>query len=110
MTSTWPAKNAFHNGLNASSERGCATSMPRAARPNPSPSFLNSMHVEKLLHAPAGERRIGKQARGVREAEELGQVQDRARALLAADHDEVVLVPVQPGHEDDACLVEARRG
>ena len=33
----------------------------------------------------------------------------RARALLAADHDEVVLVAVEPGQEDDAGLVEARR-
>jgi ABC-type thiamine transport system ATPase subunit len=33
----------------------------------------------------------------------------RARALLAADHREMVLVAVEPGHEHDAGLVEARR-
>jgi hypothetical protein len=36
-------------------------------------------------------------------------VAERARALLAADHREVRLVAVQPGEEDDAGLVEARR-
>ena len=34
---------------------------------------------------------------------------DAACALLSADHREVRLVPVQPGEEDDAGLVEARR-
>ena len=45
----------------------------------------------------------------VGEAEDLGEVAERARALLAADHREVRLVAVQPGEEDDAGLVEACR-
>ena len=43
------------------------------------------------------------------EPEQLGEVAERARALLAADHREVRLVAVEPGEEDDAGLVEARR-
>ena len=31
-----------------------------------------------------------------------------ARGLLTADHHEMVLQPVEPGHEDQACFVEAR--
>ena len=53
--------------------------------------------------------RLLEQAGRVGQAEQLGQVRQRARALLAADHREVVLVAVEPGHEDDAGLVEARR-
>ena len=56
-----------------------------------------------------GELRVLQEARGVGQAEQLGEMQHAARALLAADHDEVVLVAVQPGHEDHARLVEARR-
>ena len=53
--------------------------------------------------------RLGEQARGIGEAEQLGQMQQRARALLAADHDEMVLMAVEVRHEDDARLVEAGR-
>src|SRR5258706_9142216 len=109
ITSTWPPKNAFHSGLKASPDSGCARSMPRASRPNASPSFLNSMHSKKLLHARAREAGVGEQAGRVGQAKDLGKVKDAARALLAADHDEVILVAVQPRHEDDARLVEARR-
>jgi hypothetical protein len=35
-------------------------------------------------------------------------MQEIARALLAADHDEMALVAVQPDEEHDAGLVEAR--
>ena len=43
----------------------------------------------------------------VGEAEDFGEMQDRAGALLPADHGEMVLVAVQPGEEDDPGLVEA---
>ena len=41
----------------------------------------------------------------VGEREELGEVEDRAHALLPADHPEVPLVAVQVGEEDDPGLV-----
>ena len=53
--------------------------------------------------------RIAQQAGAVGEAEQLGEMRQRARALLAADHDEVVLQAVEVGHEHDAGLVEAGR-
>src|SRR5258706_10715350 len=67
------------------------------------------MQREKLLHAPAGEFGIGQEARAIRQPEELGEMLEIARALLAADHDEMLLVAVQPGHEHHPGLVEARR-
>ena len=48
-------------------------------------------------------------ARLVGEAEQLGEVDQRARALLPAHHDEMVLQAVEPGEEHDAGLVEAGR-
>src|SRR3954465_6398660 len=47
---------------------------------------------------------------GVGEAAELREGQDMARRLLAADHDEMLLVAIEPGHEHHAGLIEARRG
>ena len=67
------------------------------------------MHREELLHPLAGKFRILQQARGIGEPEQFGEVQDAARALLAADHGEVILVAVEIRHEYDAGLVEARR-
>ena len=57
------------------------------------------------------DRELGllEQAGAVGETEDAGEVRQRARALLAADHREVRLVAVQPGEQDDAGLVEARR-
>ena len=43
------------------------------------------------------------------ETEQFGQMQRRARALLPADHGEMILMAVQIGHEHDAGLVEPRR-
>src|SRR3546814_10234540 len=48
-----------------------------------------SVHGEQLLHARAGERRIGEKPGGVGEAEELREVQHVARRLLPAHHDEM---------------------
>ena len=67
------------------------------------------MHGQDGAHALAGEVGIAQQAGAVGEAEQLGEVRKRARALLAADHDEMVLQAVEVGHEHDAGLVEARR-
>ena len=53
--------------------------------------------------------RIGQQPRGIGQPEQLGKMLDAAGGLLAADHGEVGLVAVQPGHEDHAGLVEAGR-
>ena len=67
------------------------------------------MQRQQLPHPRHRELGLLEQAGRVGEAEGLGEVQQRARALLAADHREVRLVAVQPGEEDDAGLVEARR-
>ena len=59
-----------------------------------------------LMRAPR-EIGIAQQAGAVGEAEQLRKMRERAGALLAADHDEVVLQAVEIGHEHDAGLVEA---
>ena len=56
-----------------------------------------------------GELGIAQHPRLVGEAEELGEMEERAGALLAADHDEMILQAVEIGEEHDAGLVEARR-
>jgi len=67
------------------------------------------MNREHSAHARDRELGVAQQAGGIREAEQLGEMHERARALLAADHDEMVLVAVQIRHEDDAGLVEPGR-
>ena len=67
------------------------------------------MHREQLAHARRGEVGIVQHARLVGEPEQFGEMQQRARAFLPADHDEMVLQAVEPGQEHDAGLVEARR-
>src|SRR5262245_49437954 len=93
-TSTCEAKNASHTSRKSVGIRS-------ASAPKPSLNFLSSMHREQLLHAPAGELRIGEQPGGVSETEQLRKVQDVSCRLLSADHHEVLLVAVQPGHEYD---------
>src|SRR5262245_24758748 len=56
------------------------------------------------LHARRGALGIAEEPSLVGQPEQLGEVQGRARALLAADHGEMVLVAVEIGHEDDARL------
>ena len=69
--------------------------------------LIDAVHGEhRAMRAPR-EVGIAQQAGAVGEAEQLGEVDERARALLAADHDEVVLQAVEVGHEHDAGLVEA---
>src|ERR1051326_2517187 len=101
-TRTCEAKNASHTARKSPGMRSVSA-------PKPALSLFNSMHREQLFHARACKLRIGEQSRRVGEAEELGEMQDRARRLLPADHDEMLLVAVQPGHEHYARLVEARR-
>ena len=50
------------------------------------------MEGEHAAHAAVGEFRIAQQG-AVGKAEELGEMDERARALLTADHDEVILQP-----------------
>src|SRR5262245_38795174 len=60
-------------------------------------TFASRLDAAQRQHAPhAGYRALGfgQQAGLVREPEQLGQMQGRARALLAADHGEMVLVAV----------------
>src|SRR6187399_1680247 len=72
-------------------------------------SAVDAVQREQVAHARDRELGLLDQAGAVGEAEDLGEVAEGARALLAADHGEVRLVAVQPGEEDDAGLVEARR-
>ncbi len=51
---------------------------------------------------------VDEHAGNVRQPEQFDQVHQVAGALLAADHDEVLLVSVEPGDEYDTGLVEAR--
>src|SRR5262249_44145028 len=67
-----------------------------------------AVHSEQLFHAGGSELRVVQHARLVGEAEQLGEVDQRARALLPAHQDEVILQPVEPCQEHDAGLVEAR--
>src|SRR5262245_7488833 len=53
------------------------------------------------LHACRCALGVAEQAGLVGQPEELGEVQGRARALLAADHCEMVLVAIEISHEDD---------
>jgi hypothetical protein len=47
-----------------------------------------------LAHARGRELGVAQEAGGIGQAEQLGEVDERASALLAADHDEVVLIAV----------------
>ena len=71
----------------------------QASTPCSASSVFMRVHRQLRLLQQVG--RIG-------QPEQLGQVLQRARALLAAHHREVLLVAVEPGHEHHAGLVEAR--
>src|SRR5438046_3125965 len=51
---------------------------------------------------------IEEQSSLVGQLEQLREMKQAARALLSADHDEMILASIEPGQEDDAGLVEAR--
>src|SRR5215813_14752484 len=70
--------------------------------------LLDAGDGEHPAHARRGELGVAQQARAVHQHELLGEMHDRARALLAADHPEVRLVAVEIGGEHHAGLVEAR--
>src|SRR5258708_7807693 len=72
-------------------------------------SRIDAMHRKDGAHARGRALGIVEQRGGIGEAEELGEVDERARALLTADHGEVALVTVEIGHEDDTRFVEPRR-
>src|SRR6187455_995796 len=71
------------------------------ARPG---SAVDSVQREQVAHARHRELGLLDQAGAIGEAKDLGEVRQRASALLAADHREMRLVTVQPGQEDDAGL------
>ena len=70
--------------------------------------LFHSGDREDATHAAGGEIRIAQESRAIHQHELLGEVDDRARALLTAHHPEVRLVAVQVRGEDHARLVEAR--
>src|SRR6266550_1753612 len=74
-----------------------ASGLPRLWR-----SCVDTVDREQRAHARRGKIGIAQQTRGIGEAEQLGKMDDAARALLATDHREVRLVAVQPCHEHDA--------
>src|SRR5882672_4444713 len=63
-----------------------------------------------MPHPGCGELGIAQQPGRIGKTESFREIYDRARRLLAADHDEMPLVAVQPREEREARLVEARRG
>src|SRR5688572_25582251 len=71
-------------------------------------SLFDSMYRQQALHATHGQLGLLQQVGGISQAEQLRQVRQRARALLAAHHGEVGLVAVEPRHEHNPGLVEAR--
>src|SRR5260221_3347788 len=84
-TSTCEAKNASHTSRKFAGMRSVSA-------PKPVLSLRNSMDREQLLHALARGPGIGEQSRRIGEAKELREGQDRARRLLPADHDKMLLV------------------
>src|SRR3982751_1671992 len=72
-------------------------------------SGVASVERAQGFHPQCRELRIEQQSCLVGQLEELGEMQQAARALLSADHDEVILPAIEPGEEHDARLVEARR-
>src|SRR5262245_27337574 len=64
---------------------------------------------KQSLHPRRREVRIVQHTRFIRQAEQLGEMDERPRALLPTYHDEVILQPVEPGQEHEPGLVEARR-
>src|ERR1700686_5364454 len=70
-------------------------------RRNPA-SRLDTAQRQQHLHAPRRQFRIGEQPGLVRQPEQLGEMQGRARTLLPADHRKMALVAVEPGHEHDS--------
>src|ERR671914_300179 len=67
-------------------------------------------HGKHAAHAFGTEIRIRQKPGPIGEDEQLGEVDDRACALLSPDHPEVILVAVYVGQEDDTSLVVAGRG
>jgi hypothetical protein len=67
------------------------------------------MHREQLGDPCRRHVGIVQHARLVGHAKEFGEMQQRARALLPADHQEMILQSVEPSEEYDAGLVETRR-
>src|SRR5207302_1027598 len=53
---------------------------------------------------------VAQQSGLVRESENLGEMERGARAFLAADHREMILMAVEIGHQYDSGLVEAGGG
>src|SRR3954470_20528012 len=72
-------------------------------------SAIDAAGGEHQLHAPGRELGISQQTGLVGEPEQFGEMQRGARALLAADHGEVVLMAVEISHEHHAGLVEPGR-
>src|SRR5437016_5483132 len=71
-------------------------------------SSVDAVQREQRAHPRSREIRVAQQTCAVGQPKELGQVNDAARALLAADHREVRLMTVQPCEENDSRLVKAR--
>src|SRR5690242_622650 len=57
-------------------------------------ALSKTVRRKQFLHATGGQIGIMQYPRFVGQAEQLGEVQQGARALLPADHDEMVLQPV----------------
>jgi hypothetical protein len=69
---------------------------------------LQRPRCQHRLHPPRRQFRIGQQAGLVGKPKQLGQMYRRARALLPADHGEMILMTVEVSHEHHAGLVEPR--
>src|SRR5262249_12260018 len=84
----------------ASRKPNCSRTVARlSARPSSVTvglgSLMDAANREDLAHAARGELRVAEHPSGVGQPEQRGEVEKRAGALLAADHDEVVLQSVE---------------
>src|SRR5438445_5821026 len=70
---------------------------------------VNASHRQDRTHTRLRLIRVAQQAGAIHQAEDPCQMNDGPRALLAADHRKVVLVPIEVGKKHDACLVKAGR-
>lgn len=63
------------------------------------------MQGHQQLHSVSGRFGVFQKIGSVGQAEQLCQVQDGPRGLLTTHHAEMLLVSIEPGHEDDARFV-----
>src|SRR5215211_5324796 len=87
----------------------CARTVARLMdRPSVRIDSCQAVRGEQARHPRRRAFGIVQHACLVGEAKQLGKMNERACALLAADHDEMILESIEPGEEHDSGFVEPR--